>query len=239
MINDFAGVVLFQVHIESPHSHRACQRHVQLGILLTAKGLGRVVPGRKHFLRGADARLAGIHVAGERVENLPGLAQIIGGPASKFLRPAIHRRRAGERIDDLHVLRSHESLAQGRIQGLCAITPGRSDADLMRCQPSLQFAADLRYVIHHFGGQALLARQGHEPLQMLQCQRDLVQRGIPLPDDLFRIDVLRVQPLGFFEFFHRPFPVALFGVGIPQVGMNARIGWIELPCRVPKGNCVI
>ena len=71
---------------------------------------------------------------------------------------------------------------------------------------------------------------------MLQCQRVLVQRGIPLPDDLFRVDVFRVQPLGFFEFSQRRFPVALLGIGISQVGVNARIGRIEPFRLVPKGN---
>jgi hypothetical protein len=45
--------------------------------------------------------------------------------------------------------------------------------------------------------------------------------------------------LGFFEFSQRPFPVALLGVGIPQVSVNARIGWIELLRLVPKGNGII
>ena len=117
MIDNFAGIVLFQVGVEGLHARRARQRDVQLGILLAAEGLGRIVPGRKHFLGGAYAQLAGIQVPRQRVENLPGLAQVIGGAASQLHRPAIHRRCAGERIDGLHELRSREPLAQGGIQG--------------------------------------------------------------------------------------------------------------------------
>ena len=71
---------------------------------------------------------------------------------------------------------------------------------------------------------------------MLQCQRVLVQRGIPLPDDLFRVDVFRVQPLGLFEFSQRRFPVALLGIGISQVSVDNRTGRIEPFRLAPTSN---
>ena len=123
---------------------------------------------------------------------------------------------------------------------LCRVySSGGASGHLVGGEPRLQFAPALLHVIHHFGREALLARQRDELLEVLQRQRRFVQGGVALPDDLLGVHVFRVQALGFFEFSQRLFPVALFGVSISQVGANARIGWIEPLRLVPEGNRVL
>ncbi len=116
---------------------------------------------------------------------------------------------------------------------------GQGGADFVGCQPASQLALAFLHVIDQLGCEALLARQLEKLLQMLQCQRRFVQGLISLPDDLFGVHIFRVQPLRFFECWHRLVPFALLGIGVSQVGADGRIRWVEPPGFVPKGNCLV